>query len=552
LPPAFKLGAGTTVGWLEKAENPGRTTDMPDGRDFVPPEGQIAAARMSGQNGEPARHKRPAESADQHAEKIFSSSSFTWQERYARVLAVTDLSSVLAAVLIAQMVRFGVSAPSESGASPRYDYLHVSLVIAACWLGALAISHSRSLRVIGSGVEEFRRVWLATISVFGGVAIVSMLFRLQIARGYLMIALPAGLFLLFASRWAARKVILRLRRNSGKCITRLLVVGSPRSVRDLSAALWREPKSGYQVVGACISRRHARDSIGIPGRGSIPVLGDESGVLSAVVASKCDAVAVAANDEVHGKALRDLSWQLEGCEIDLLVVPGLVDVAGPRLHMRPVAGLPLIHVEKPQYSGAKRFQKRAFDIGFASAALLLGLPLLIMIAIAIKLTSKGPVFYRHPRIGLDGKPFEMIKFRSMIVGAESIKGTVAALDGAVSPRDAFKSVNDPRVTWVGRFIRKYSLDELPQFINVLKRDMSIVGPRPQVTREVALYDDDAMRRLLVRPGITGLWQISGRSELSWEDSVRLDLFYVENWSMMADLVITVKTIKVVLNHSGAY
>lgn len=464
---------------------------------------------------------------------------------------MTDTAAVFVAISFAQVARFGTSTDRLTPA-PRYDYIVVSLAIAAAWLAMLAIGHSRSQRIIGSGVEEYRRVWLATISVFGGTAIISMLFKLDIARGYLMIALPAGLVLLFTSRWIARKVIVKLREKSDRCITRLLVVGSPRAVRDLAAALHREPCSGYAVVGTCISRRNARDAINIPGIGPIPVFGDESEVLSAVVASKCHAVAVVANDEIHGSALRTLSWQLEGFDIDLMVVPGLVDVAGPRLHLRPVAGLPLIHVEKPQYSGAKRFQKRAFDVAFASLVLLLGLPLLLIIALAVKLDSKGPVFYRHRRIGLDGKPFEMIKFRSMLVGADTMNVTMASLGGPTSPRDAFKSPNDPRVTRVGRFLRKYSLDELPQFINVIKHDMSIVGPRPQVSREVALYDEDAMRRLLVRPGITGLWQVSGRSELSWEDSVRLDLIYVENWSMMADLVIAFKTIKVVLNHAGAY
>ena len=484
--------------------------------------------------------------------QIAPASSFSWQEKYARVLAVTDLLSVLLAVGFAQLVRFGASPQGRPNAASGLDYFEVSIAIAVCWFAALSIGHSRSHRIVASGIDEYRRVWLATISVFGAVAIVSMLFKLEIARGYLMIALPAGLTLLFASRWVGRKIVCKLRRDFGKCNTRLLVVGSPQAVRDLAAALWREPWSGYDVVGACIPGRPSRTEIGIPGLGSIPVLGDESRVLSALVASKCHAVAVATNDEFHGKGLRDLSWDLEGLDIDLMVAPGVIDVAGPRLHMRPVAGLPLIHVEKPQYHGAKRFLKRAFDIGFAGSALLFGLPIMLMIALAIKLSSKGPVFYRHRRIGLDGKPFDMIKFRSMVIGADTMADVLSDMDCAVSPRDAFKSVNDPRVTRLGRFLRKYSLDELPQFINVLKRDMSIVGPRPQVTREVELYDAVTMRRLLVRPGITGLWQISGRSDLSWEDAVRLDLFYVENWSMMADVVITFKTLKVVLNSSGAY
>ena len=474
-----------------------------------------------------------------------------WQIQYSRWLVITDLLNVILAVGIAQVLRFGSKADeSRIGMFYSISYVEISIGIAILWMAALAINHSRSHRVIAAGVEEYRRVWWATISVFGGVAIVSMLLKLEIARGYLMVALPAGLILLFMSRWIVRKAVIRARRGFGKCITRLLVVGSPRGVRDLTLALSREPWSGYDIVGACIPGPHSRAEIRVPGVGSIRVLGDESAVGAAVAATNSHAVAVAATEQFHGKGLRDLSWELEGLDIDLLVVPGVIDVAGPRLHMRPVAGLPLIHVEKPQYHGAKKFQKRSFDFVFAALALLCCLPLLLMIAIAIKLTSAGPVFFRQQRVGLDSEPFEMIKFRTMVQGADAMVGLMQELDEGAGV--LFKIRNDPRVTPVGRFLRKFSLDELPQFVNVLMGQMSVVGPRPPLPTEVEMYDDDTMRRLLVRPGITGLWQVSGRSDLSWEDSVRLDLFYVENWSMMADLVIALKTLRVVVNHAGAY
>lgn len=476
-----------------------------------------------------------------------------WLKTYARWLTLTDLVAIVFAVGFAQWARFG---PSPEGAPLTLlrgvTYFQVSVIIALFWLAALSINHSRSVRVIGSGAEEYRRVWWATIAVFGGIAIVSMLFKLEVARGYLMIALPAGLLLLFLSRWMARRAVVRARKEFGKCITRLLVVGSPRAIRDLTVSLSHEPSSGYDVVGACVTGPPlTRTEISIPGFGVVPVLGDESTVAMAVTATGSHAVAVAASEQFHGKGIRDLSWELEQLDIDLLVAPGVIDVAGPRLHMRPVAGLPLIHVEKPQYHGAKQFQKRAFDIGFSGLALICGLPLLLLIALTIRLTSKGPVFYRQQRVGLDGETFEMIKFRSMIVGADSMLDELAEFNESDSGI-LFKIRKDPRVTPVGRFLRKYSLDELPQFLNVLMGQMSVVGPRPPLVSEVASYDNDAKRRLLVRPGITGLWQVSGRSDLSWSDSVRLDLFYVENWSMMADLLIAVKTLRVVLKHSGAY
>lgn len=473
-----------------------------------------------------------------------------WQRGYARRLVAIDLVGVLLAVGLAQWLRFG--GLSGSVASYRdVDYTIVSVAVAALWLAALAINHSRSPRIIGSGAEEYRRVLLATLAVFGGVAIISMLFKLEIARGYLMIALPAGIVIMVLARWMARQVIRHVRKHHGRCITRVLVVGSASAVRDLTTSLARETASEYEVVGACIPGPVIRSKIDVPGVGPIPTFGDESNVVGAVTATNSHAVAVTATERLNGRGIRDLSWELEKLDIDLLVAPGVVDIAGPRLQMRPVAGLPLIHVEKPQYHGAKRFQKRMFDILFSGAVLLCGLPALIAVAIAVKMTSKGPVFYRQERIGLDGNPFEMIKFRTMVDGADAMVDKLAGLnesEGGV----LFKIRQDPRVTPVGKFLRKYSIDELPQFINVLKRDMSVVGPRPPLATEVKSYDDYAKRRLLVRPGITGLWQVSGRSDLSWEDSVRLDMFYVENWSMISDLLIALRTVKAMIGHSGAY
>lgn len=477
-----------------------------------------------------------------------------WQRRYARLLLILDVLGVTFAVGLAQWLRFGGTF-AEIGGRIQYDhwfYVTVSAGIAFCWLWALTINHSRSPRVIGSGAEEYRRVWVSTLATFGGVAILSMLFELQIARGYLLIALPVGALALLVLRWTARRTLVRVRKQHGRCTTKVLAVGSAAAVRELTSCLLREPGAGYRVVGACITGSAPGFTLDIPDATPIPVFGDESHVVGAVTATGSHAVAVAASDRLYGRGIRNLSWELEKLNVGLLVAPGLVDVAGPRLQMRPVAGLPLIHVDKPQYHGAQRMQKRMFDLAFSGALLVVGLPFLAAIALAIKLTSRGPVFYRQERIGLDGKVFNILKFRTMVDGADSMIDQVTDLGLVSSAQCSFKFRNDPRVTPLGRLLRKYSLDELPQFINVLKRDMSVVGPRPQVAKEVKNYDDHARRRLLVRPGITGLWQISGRSDLSWEDSVRLDLFYVENWSMMADLVIAVKTARAVFGHRGAY
>jgi exopolysaccharide biosynthesis polyprenyl glycosylphosphotransferase len=466
------------------------------------------------------------------------SRTISWRNQYAHALIAVDVFAVLAAVVVAQWLRFGeLPDPVPQTASREMDYSVVSVAIAAAWLLLLVICRARSPRVIGDGAEEYRRVWLATISVFGGVAIVSMLLKLEIARGYLMIALPVGTVLLLAGRHAARQVVARRRQALGSCMTRVLVVGTAPAVRDLVQCLGRDASSGFEVVGACVQGSSVRTEIHIAGVGAVPVLGTETDVLDALAETRCNAVALTTTEILDGRGIRDLSWDLENRGIDLMVAPGVVDVAGPRLTMRPVASFPLIHVEKPQYTGAQKFEKRAFDVAFATIALVATLPLLLAVAVTIKLTSRGPVFYRSERIGLDGEPFQMIKFRTMVDDADRILSSLATSPGRA------QVYRDPRITPVGRVLRKYGIDELPQFVNVLNRDMSVVGPRPSLAAEVVTYDQYVRRRLLVRPGITGLWQVSGRSKLSFDDSVRLDLFYVENWSMMADLLIVVKTIR---------
>jgi exopolysaccharide biosynthesis polyprenyl glycosylphosphotransferase len=334
-------------------------------------------------------------------------------------------------------------------------------------------------------------------------------------------------------------------------MTTVLAVGEPKSVTALAQSLAQHPADGYTVVGACTPGAPQRGSIIVPGLGPLPVFPHEGDIRHAIAASQADTVALTSAADLGPQGIRDLSWQLEDLGVDLIVSPGIVDVAGPRLTVRPVADLPLIHVDKPQYDGAKRFQKRAFDVCFSLLLLLATCPVTIVAAVAVKLTSRGPIFYPSERIGLDGVPFRMIKFRSMVVDADRRLAEVADLNEGAGGV-LFKIRKDPRVTPVGRFLRRYSIDELPQLINVLRGEMSVVGPRPPLPCEVETYDRRVRRRLLVRPGITGLWQVSGRSDLSWEDSVRLDLSYVENWSMLSDLAIAAKTARAVWRGSGAY
>ncbi|OBF90870.1 polyprenyl glycosylphosphotransferase [Mycobacterium sp. 852002-51163_SCH5372311] len=472
-----------------------------------------------------------------------------WQQQYARRLHVTDSVIVCGAVVLAQYVRFGRE-PDTSG-YPGPVMTLFSCLFAVLWLSSIAVFHTRSTRVIGSGIDEYRRIASASFWTFGIIAMVTLLAKIDLARGYLAVALPVGTFGLVASRNLWRKHVWQ-QRVKGRCQTMVLAIGDRAGVSHLAHELLRNPKDGYLVVGVCIPGYGAAcgDMLMVQGR-EIPILGDETAVVSAIQYCSADTVAVTQTEHFGVRGIRELMWQLETMDIDLVVAPGVMDVAEARLTLRPIAGFPLLHVDKPQYEGTQRFQKRAFDFCFALAALIGASPLLIVAAICIKLTSKGPVYYRAERIGLDGKPFTMLKLRTMVNGADQQLDRLLPLNESAGGM-LFKMREDPRVTRVGKLLRRFSIDELPQFINVLKRDMSVVGPRPPLRREVENYAGEVKRRLLVKPGVTGLWQVSGRSDLSWEDSVRLDLSYVDNWSMAGDLVIIARTLKAVLARDGAY
>ncbi|MBJ8348672.1 sugar transferase [Antrihabitans sp. YC2-6] len=475
-----------------------------------------------------------------------------WQAEYGRRLQVADTLIVCASVAVAQVVRFGgVDEGSLSWfGNTEVGYTAVSLAIAAIWIGCLSLFSTRSPRVIGVGPEEYRRITSATLRLFGLIAIVSLLFRVEFARGYLAIALPLGLLGLMLSRRAWRRNVL-VRRANGDYMTSVLVVGGRDAARAMTTAFARDKSSGFRVVGVCTPSRRQGDAPTFHVEGlEIPVIDDATSVADAARMTGADTVAVAATERLGAQRLRELLWELEPLGIDLVVNPGVVDVAGQRIEVRPVAEMPLVHVEKPQYDRAKSFSKTLFDFCFAFFAVLAVAPVLIAVAIAVKLTSHGPVFYKSERMGIDGKPFQMIKFRSMFVDAD--KHLTALMEMNEGAGLLFKMKDDPRVTAVGKVLRRFSIDELPQFFNVLRGEMSVVGPRPPLRREVEAYDGKVRRRLLVKPGVTGLWQVSGRSDLSWDESVRLDLSYVENWSMVQDLLIIKKTLSAVANSDGAY
>ncbi|TCN49155.1 Undecaprenyl-phosphate galactose phosphotransferase WbaP/exopolysaccharide biosynthesis polyprenyl glycosylphosphotransferase [Rhodococcus sp. SMB37] len=479
-----------------------------------------------------------------------SGTRWAWQTSYGRHLFWTDTVIVVLAVLLAHIVRFGHENLLTMDPVSTLNYTLISAGLAVAWMVNLRLFRTRSRRVIGAGYDEYQRVVSSTLRLFGFIAILALVFQVELARGYLAIALPVGLLGLLLSRWVWRKVVAQKRRR-GEYTTSVLVVGGARAVRHLSSTFERKFTDGYRVVGVCVPAYSGSvgDEIDVDGR-PVPILGDEHSIIKSLSASGADTVAVAATETLGPEGIKDLVWQLDPLDADLVVATGVVDVAGPRLEMRPVAGLPLIHVEKPSYHGAKRSGKRVFDLVFSALALVALAPVFAVVAVLIKLDNKGPVFYKAERIGLDGEPFGMIKFRSMVTKADAmVESLLVQNEGAGV---LFKMRDDPRVTRVGKVLRRYSIDELPQFINVLRGEMSVVGPRPPLRREVENYDGRVKRRLLVRPGVTGLWQVSGRSDLSWDESVRLDLSYVENWSMISDVLIIGKTVKAVVASDGAY
>ncbi|MFW2513776.1 sugar transferase [Demequina sp. SO4-13] len=444
-----------------------------------------------------------------------------WSRRYKRILQLTD-SAVVTATVAGTMALWMAEVDLRTVVS--------SVALIAAWLMGLTMEDTRSHRVTGAGATEFRRMWQATITVVAAIAVVAVFSPHPSIQGLIAVAMPAGFATLLFER-ALWRQWLKAQRRRGGWSTHVLLVGSESSVRQIHGELERAPAAGYRVVGACMTSDNANSLV--------------ADVRSAMVSCGADTVIVTGTDDLSPERVKEISWSLEPGREHLMLAPNITDVAGPRIRTRPACGLPLIHVETPRLGRDQRLFKRAFDIIAASTLIVLFSPVLLALAVLVRMSSPGPVLYRQERIGHYGSTFEMLKFRSMRVGADAELADLLAKQGTAE-QPLFKVKDDPRITPVGRVLRKYSLDELPQLFNVLGGSMSLVGPRPQIAQEVALYTNTARRRLLARPGMTGLWQVSGRSTLDWEQSVRLDLYYVENWSLISDIIILLRTVKAVV------
>lgn len=467
-----------------------------------------------------------------------------WAPGFLWRLRISDLfiTSAVVFTALAAMSSTG-QAPSTVASSAGLGFFAVLL-----WNIDLEVFKTRERTVVGAGAAEYRRVFNSTLRSFGAPAIILVVLGMDVVRGFFALALPLGLGALIASRWLWRRWLAR-QRLAGHRLSEAVVVGDGRDVQYVITQLSNNLSTGYKVAGVAVVAPENPESLQPPWF-AVPATANIDDIADVVARTGAQTVIVAGKLPGGPAILQELGWRLGDLATELVLASSLTNVAGPRVHFRPVEGLPLMHVELPQYSGLKHVLKRAFDIVVSAAALLILSPLLAVLALIVRLDSPGPAFFHQERVGRNGQLFTMLKFRSMVANAELLRADLESANEGSGV--LFKLARDPRVTRAGSWMRRYSLDELPQFWNVLRGTMSLVGPRPPLATEVAGYERPTHRRLLIKPGITGLWQVSGRSDLEWGEAVRLDLYYVENWSLAGDLIILWRTFRAVYSPTGAY
>ncbi len=456
--------------------------------------------------------------------------------RYA--IFATDAIVLIAATIMAFQLRF------DELVSPGTLFGPIQIIgsfTPPLWLVVLVYLGAYDRRVIGLGLSEYGRILQSAVVVLLLISLISFLGKFDTSRAYVILVVPFGVLGLLIERWLWRRVILRNRRQ-GKGLRRTLVIGSKADCADVTTAFSERPWAGYLAVDEM--------------RGPVEQEARESefeawldAVMARIEESDVACIALTPSSGLDGTMIRDLSWRMEGRGLDLLLNSALGPVTGPRLTLRVATGLPYVHLDEVSLRTSQRVAKRAFDLVGGSAILILLSPLLFLLAIVSLLAQGRPVFFTQSRAGLDGKPFRIFKFRTMSRDAEQRRGEMV---GESSNGPIVKAEHDPRVTGYGRFLRRWSLDELPQLFNVLTGQMSLVGPRPHPFDDVSRYGQRDHRRLLAKPGMTGLWQVAGRSDLSWDDAIELDLIYIENWTFTGDIAILARTAQAVLLRQGAY
>jgi len=454
-----------------------------------------------------------------------------WQSRIKIEILFLDIFLITIALLTGLLVRFPKLFSSNISTFEIYYFLF-AFILGFIWILVLSINGSRNVRILGFGADEYKKVANSIFVMFAGIALISYIFKLEVSRGFVLVSFTFGLIFLFLGRRILRKRLFTLRKKGLANFYVLLVTGSEQDTVKL-----RLENAIY--AGLNIKKSFKTDS-------KI----DIDQIVKAALQEKCDVILIGQDPNISVLELRQLGWLLEDKNIDLIVSPKVTEIAGPRLKVSNVEGLPLLHLDRPEFKGPKRIFKRLFDLVFSIFGIIILFPFFLIIAMAIKLDDKGSVIYKQSRLGRNGIDFDVLKFRTMIENSHSLRESIM-LETKKDLRLP-KHPNDPRITRVGKFLRRWSIDEIPQIVNVLKGEMSLVGPRPPLLVEVNKYEGYERRRLLVKPGLTGLWQVSGRSELNWEDTVRLDLYYVENWSLTLDLLIILRTAAAVWRGEGAY
>ena len=460
-------------------------------------------------------------------------SSLNWKPNLRKNISIIDFFSLVFAVTVILTLRFPQTWQGELSAYEIRN-IFLALLVLASWLFFLWFNGSRDTNILGFGADEYKRLINATLFSFTSIAFISYIFKLEISRAFILLVFPFGLITLFIARRMLRRRLLKA-RSEGRYLSKVLLLHSGEN-DPVESRLSIASHAGFDVIYKVQTLEGSKL--------------DFKQIVAKAIDNNCDQIMVGQSAIISAAELRKLGWALEETSIDLIVAPAVTEIAGPRLKVSNVEGLPLLHLEQPVFSGVSRATKRLLDLVLSVIGLIVISPFLFIVALMIKFYDRGSIFYTQKRIGQNNKEFSVYKFRTMYEGSHEQRGKVMA-ETNKDPRLA-KDPQDPRVTKPGLFLRRWSIDEIPQIINVLKGEMSLVGPRPPLAEEVNQYEKSEKRRLLVKPGLTGLWQVSGRSELDWEDAVRLDLYYVENWSLTLDILIIIRTAAAVWRGEGAY
>ncbi len=457
-------------------------------------------------------------------------------------IMAADVAAIVMAMALAYTLRSALRGWDATDWNSRH--LLLGALSLPLWIGVFAHYGLYTARFLASRLDEFGRIIHAVgTSVLAMVAVAFML-QLYVSRSWLVCIFPLAVMVLTAEREAVRRVFKALRRR-GRLFRRVIIVGANGEAESLCGLLSENPWLGYRVVGVVDDQA----PLGSELYDGQPVLGRVAEVLDLAHTTGVTGVVVATT-AVSTETSNRLARQLTDAGIHVELSSSLRDIAAERLTVSPLGRCPVIYVEPIRRNGWRAAAKRSFDVVVSATVLVAAAPLLVAAAVATKLDSPGPVLFRQQRLGRNGQPFNFVKFRTMVPVAEDMVAQLHALNEADGP--LFKIREDPRVTRVGRIMRRYSIDELPQLWNVLRGEMSLVGPRPALPREMAAWAPELHNRLRVKPGVTGMWQVSGRSDCSFAEYMRLDLYYVDNWSLWSDLAIVAKTVPTVLMRRGAY